>query len=115
LHLEQLPGYAPELSPAEGVWNYLKDVEGTKEVWRCEMVGVESTAMSRRTFLGAVALWGGREVLRRTPPGRLAESIPQSPRTESEMIDGLRTYGHQDPLNQAEVDQLVEELNMVLC
>lgn len=27
LHLEQLPGYAPELNPAEGVWHYLKNVE----------------------------------------------------------------------------------------
>jgi transposase len=26
VHLEQLPGYAPELNPAEGVWNYLKNV-----------------------------------------------------------------------------------------
>ncbi len=24
LHLEQLPGYAPDLNPDEGVWNYLK-------------------------------------------------------------------------------------------
>jgi transposase len=27
LHLEQLPAYAPELNPAEGIWNYLKRVE----------------------------------------------------------------------------------------
>jgi transposase len=27
LHLEQLPGYAPDLNPDEGVWNYLKNVE----------------------------------------------------------------------------------------
>jgi len=26
LHLEQLPGYAPELNPDEGIWNYLKRV-----------------------------------------------------------------------------------------
>jgi hypothetical protein len=25
--LEQLPGYAPDLNPDEGVWNYLKNVE----------------------------------------------------------------------------------------
>jgi transposase len=24
IHLEQLPGYAPDLSPVEGLWNYLK-------------------------------------------------------------------------------------------
>ena len=27
LHLEQLPGYAPDLNPAEGIWSYLKRVE----------------------------------------------------------------------------------------
>jgi transposase len=27
LHFEQLPGYAPDLNPAAGVWNYLKRVE----------------------------------------------------------------------------------------
>jgi transposase len=27
LHLERLPGYAPDVNPDEGVWNYLKRVE----------------------------------------------------------------------------------------
>lgn len=27
LHLERLPGYAPDLNPDEGVWQYLKSVE----------------------------------------------------------------------------------------
>ena len=27
LHLERLPGYAPELNPDEGIWNYLNRVE----------------------------------------------------------------------------------------
>jgi len=27
LHLERLPGYAPDLNPDEGVWHYLKSVE----------------------------------------------------------------------------------------
>ena len=27
LHLEQLPSYAPDLNPDEGVWNWLKNVE----------------------------------------------------------------------------------------
>src|SRR2546422_7652449 len=27
LHLEQLPGYAPDLNPDEGIWNYLKRSE----------------------------------------------------------------------------------------
>jgi transposase len=27
LHLERLPGYAPEVNPDEGIWHYLKHVE----------------------------------------------------------------------------------------
>lgn len=27
IHLEQLPAYAPELNPEEGIWGYLKQVE----------------------------------------------------------------------------------------
>jgi transposase len=27
LHLEEVPAYAPELNPVEGLWNYLKRVE----------------------------------------------------------------------------------------
>ena len=27
LHLEQLPGYAPDLNPDEGIWHYLKHLE----------------------------------------------------------------------------------------
>lgn len=27
IHLERLPGYAPELNPQEGIWNLLKRVE----------------------------------------------------------------------------------------
>ena len=27
IHLERLPGYAPELNPDEGIWQYLKRVE----------------------------------------------------------------------------------------
>jgi transposase len=27
IHLEQLPGYAPDLNPSEGIWQYLKYVE----------------------------------------------------------------------------------------
>ena len=27
IHLERLPGYAPELNPDEGIWQYLKHVE----------------------------------------------------------------------------------------
>ena len=27
IHLERLPGYAPDLNPTEGIWHYLKNVE----------------------------------------------------------------------------------------
>jgi len=27
IHLERLPGYAPDLNPDEGIWHYLKSVE----------------------------------------------------------------------------------------
>jgi transposase len=27
IHLEQLPAYAPDLNPAEGIWHHLKQVE----------------------------------------------------------------------------------------
>ena len=27
LHLERLPGYAPELNPVDGLWHYLKNIE----------------------------------------------------------------------------------------
>ncbi len=33
LHLEQLPGHAPELNPDEGIWNYLKRVELGNRYW----------------------------------------------------------------------------------
>jgi len=37
VHLEQLPSYAPDLNPDEGVWQYLKNVE-LKNVC-CEQIG----------------------------------------------------------------------------
>jgi hypothetical protein len=36
IHLEQFPSYAPELNPAEGIWNYLKRVE-LKNLW-CQSI-----------------------------------------------------------------------------
>ena len=27
IHLQRLPGYAPDLNPEEGIWRYLKRVE----------------------------------------------------------------------------------------
>ena len=36
IYLERLPGYAPELNPDEGVWNYLKRVE-LKNVVCCDL------------------------------------------------------------------------------
>lgn len=45
LHLEQLPGYAPELNPDEGIWNYLKGVE-LKNLC-CHDLGELATALRR--------------------------------------------------------------------
>lgn len=35
LHLERLPGYAPDLNPDEGIWQYLKNVELKGVCCRC--------------------------------------------------------------------------------
>jgi transposase len=41
IHLERLPGYAPELNPQEGVWNLLKRVE-LKNVCCLEVQHIEA-------------------------------------------------------------------------
>jgi transposase len=65
LHLEQLPGYAPELNPVEGVWNYLKRVELGNVC--CPELGALSLALrrakerlrhKRRVLLGCIAECG---------------------------------------------------------
>jgi len=65
LHLEQLPGYAPELNPVEGVWNYLKRVELGNVC--CPEMGALSLALrrakerlrhKRRVLLGCIAECG---------------------------------------------------------
>jgi transposase len=65
LHLEQLPGYAPELNPVEGVWNYLKRVELGNVC--CPAMGALSLALrranerlrhKRRVLLGCIAECG---------------------------------------------------------
>ena len=45
LHLEQLPGYAPELNPDEGIWNYLKRVELANGC--CHTLGELAVALRR--------------------------------------------------------------------
>ena len=37
VQLEQLPGYAPELNPDEGIWKHLKYVELKKNVCCCSL------------------------------------------------------------------------------
>ena len=59
LLLEQLPGYAPELNPDEGVWNYLKRVE-LKNVC-CRDLGQLATELR----LAKERLRHKRQVLRR--------------------------------------------------
>jgi transposase len=65
LHLEQLPGYAPELNPVEGLWNYLKRVELGNVC--CPEMGALRLALrrakervrhKRRVLLGCIAECG---------------------------------------------------------
>jgi transposase len=50
LQLEQLPGYAPDLNPDEGIWKHLKYVE-LKNVWLPNPLGAEGrTAQGQGTF-----------------------------------------------------------------
>lgn len=65
LQLEQLPGYAPELNPAEGVWNYLKHVElrnvccdDLPELRRELALAVKRLRHKRRVLAGCVAQCG---------------------------------------------------------
>ena len=48
LHLEQLPAYAPELNPDEGIWNYLKRVELGNQCNQCCHDLAELTTVLRR-------------------------------------------------------------------
>lgn len=48
VHLERLPGYAPELNPDEGIWHYLKHVE-------LRNVCCEDIAMLKRELYAAEA------------------------------------------------------------
>ncbi len=57
LCLEQLPGYAPDLNPDEGVWNHLKNVElrnvscHDQDELRHEALGYRTTAAQARSDL----------------------------------------------------------------
>jgi transposase len=65
LHLEQLPAYAPELNPVEGLWNYLKRVE-LGNVCCAEMAALglalrrakERVRHRRRVLLGCIVQCG---------------------------------------------------------
>jgi len=65
LQLEPLPGYAPELNPAEGVWRYLKHVElrnvccdDLPELRRELRLAVKRLRHKRRVLLGCLAQCG---------------------------------------------------------
>ncbi|HEV2459302.1 MAG TPA: IS630 family transposase [Ktedonobacterales bacterium] len=68
VHLERLPGYAPDLNPAEGIWNYLKRVELKNHCCRdCtelrqELQRATARLRHRRTILQACARQCGYEV-----------------------------------------------------
>jgi transposase len=50
LHLEQLPAYAPDLNPDEGIWNYLKRVE-LANVCCCDLTELRSELIRARERL----------------------------------------------------------------
>jgi transposase len=57
LHLERLPGYAPDLNPDEGIWNYLKRVELKNRCcrdlaqWRCELCRAKERLRHKREII----------------------------------------------------------------
>ena len=59
LRLEQLPGYAPELNPDEGIWRYLKRVElknvvcADLEHLRCEFWAAVQRLLAKSDVLRA--------------------------------------------------------------
>ncbi len=58
LHLERLPGYAPDLNPDEGIWNYLKRVEVKNRCCR------DLTELQREVRRAAERLRHKRDVIR---------------------------------------------------
>ena len=58
IQLEQLPGYAPELNPDEGVWRYLKRVE------LVNVVCADLEQLTREFWTAAKRLSAKPEVLR---------------------------------------------------
>jgi transposase len=51
LQLEQLPGYAPDLNPDEGIWNYLKRVE-LGNVCCCDLKQLQRKLIQAKERLG---------------------------------------------------------------
>ena len=58
LHLERLPGYAPDLNPDEGIWNYLKRVELKNRCCR------DLTELHREVHRATERLRHKREIIR---------------------------------------------------
>lgn len=65
LHLERLPGYAPDLNPSEGIWQYLKNVElanvccRSMEQLRHELrLAIERLRHKREVIIGCFGLAG---------------------------------------------------------
>ena len=88
LQLEQLPGYAPELNPDEGIWNYLKYVElrnlccADLAELRLELgLAVKRLRHKRHVLRGCIAEC--RYIARAAPP-LAALPIPKSRRDRTE-------------------------------
>lgn len=65
LHVERLPGYAPELNPDEGIWQHLKNVElanvcceGMAELKRALRLAIERLRHKTKVIIGCFGLAG---------------------------------------------------------
>lgn len=61
IRLERLPGYAPDLNPDEGIWNYLKRVElrnvrcsNLRELWQALRLAVARLRHKRQVIRGCI-------------------------------------------------------------
>ena len=90
LHLERLPGDAPDLNPDEGMWNYLKRVELANVCCRdlaelrTHVIGARERLRHKRGVLRACSRQcgydakGTAEALRQ-PAGRWEQGVPAAP------------------------------------
>jgi transposase len=84
LQLEQLPGYAPDLNPDEGIWHYLKHVElrnlccaDLNELRGELQLAVKRLRHKRRVLRGCITECGYTPVRPPAPAPRRAAEFPE--------------------------------------